>query len=47
MKPKIFITRKLADEAVALLREKFDVRMWEEESVAVPRCCFIKRSGRS
>lgn len=37
MKPRIFITRRLAEEAIAPLREKFDVRMWHEEGVAVPR----------
>lgn len=42
MKPRIFITRKLTEEAVAPLREKFDVRMWDEESVAVPRAVLLK-----
>lgn len=42
MKPRIFITRKLTEEAVAPLHEKFDVRMWDEESVAVPRAVLLK-----
>jgi len=42
MKPRIFITRKLTEEAVAPLHEKFDVRMWDEESVAVPRTILLK-----
>lgn len=42
MKPRIFITRKLTEEAVASLHEKFDVRMWDEESVAVPRAVLLK-----
>ncbi|WP_438297017.1 2-hydroxyacid dehydrogenase [Sporosarcina sp. FA15] len=42
MKPRIFITRKLTEEAVATLHEKFDVRMWDEESVAVPRAVLLK-----
>ncbi|WP_342539220.1 D-glycerate dehydrogenase [Sporosarcina sp. FSL K6-1540] len=42
MKPRIFITRKLTEEAVAPLHEKFDVRMWDEESVAVPRTVLLK-----
>ena len=42
MKPRIFITRKLTQEAVAPLHEKFDVRMWDEESVAVPRAVLLK-----
>jgi len=37
MKPVIFITRKLPDEVVAPLREKFNVRMWESDSQSVPR----------
>ena len=37
MKPIIFITRKLPEEAVAPFREKFTVRMWESESEPVPR----------
>lgn len=37
MKYRIFITRKLADQIVDPLREKFDVRMWESESEKVPR----------
>ncbi len=37
MKPRIFITRKLVDEIVKPLQEKFDVRMWESESDKVPR----------
>ena len=36
MKPTIFITRKLPDELVAPLHEKFTVRMWDSEDVAVP-----------
>ena len=42
MKSRIFITRKLTEEAVAPLHEKFDVRMWDEESVAVPRAVLLK-----
>jgi glyoxylate reductase len=42
MKPRIFITRKLAEEAVAPLQEMFDVRMWESESVSVPRDVLLK-----
>ncbi len=37
MKPRIFITRKLDDEIVKPLQEKFEVRMWESESDKVPR----------
>jgi glyoxylate reductase len=37
MKPTIFITRKIPDKTVNLLSEQFDVSMWEEEEVPVPR----------
>lgn len=36
MKPVIYITRKLPEEAVEPLREKFTVRMWHEEEIEVP-----------
>lgn len=42
MKPRIYITRKLDDRAVASLLEKFDVRMWDSESVSVPRDILLK-----
>lgn len=37
MKPVIFITRKLPEEAVSPLKERFTVRMWDEEEIEVPR----------
>ncbi|WP_252501807.1 D-glycerate dehydrogenase [Sporosarcina sp. Marseille-Q4943] len=37
MKPSVFITRKLPDEVVAPLKEKFTVRMWDSEEVAVTK----------
>jgi glyoxylate reductase len=37
MKSTIFITRKIPDKTVHLLKEQFDVSMWEEEEVPVPR----------
>lgn len=36
MKPVIYITRKLPEEAVKPLQDKFTVRMWGEEEVGVP-----------
>jgi glyoxylate reductase len=36
MKPSIYITRKLPDVCVAELKEKFVVKMWESEEIAVP-----------
>lgn len=37
MKPVIYITRKLPEEAVSPLKDKFTVRMWDEEEIEVPR----------
>ncbi|TKD70865.1 2-hydroxyacid dehydrogenase [Pseudalkalibacillus hwajinpoensis] len=37
MKSKIYITRKLPDEIVDRMRGKYEVRMWGEEEVPVPR----------
>lgn len=36
MKKIVYITRKLPEEVVAPLRDKFIVRMWEEEEIVVP-----------
>lgn len=36
MEQIVYITRKLPEEVVAPLREKFTVRMWEEEEIVVP-----------
>ncbi|WP_142827027.1 2-hydroxyacid dehydrogenase [Planococcus soli] len=37
MKPIVFITQKLPDQAVAGLQEHYDVRMWPEEDTPAPR----------
>ncbi|WP_214785510.1 D-glycerate dehydrogenase [Exiguobacterium sp. s183] len=37
MKKRIYITRRLPEEAVAPLRDHYDVRMWEHEGQSVPR----------
>lgn len=42
MKPTIYITRKLPEEAVAPLRKRFTVRMWDSESETVPRDILLK-----
>ncbi len=36
MKPSIFVTRKLPDEIIAPLTEKYEVNMWDKEDVPVP-----------
>ncbi|MBO1912134.1 hypothetical protein J4G37_45985, partial [Microvirga sp. 3-52] len=42
MKPVIYITRKLPEEAVAPLLEKYEVRMWESASDSVPRDILLR-----
>lgn len=37
MKPIVFITQKLPDQAVAGLKEQYEVRMWPEEDTHAPR----------
>lgn len=37
MKPIVFITQKLPDQAVAELEEQYEVRMWPEENTPAPR----------
>ncbi|AOH53975.1 D-glycerate dehydrogenase [Peribacillus muralis] len=37
MRPKIYITRKLPEQIIEGLRGNFDIRMWDEEEIPVPR----------
>ena len=37
MKPIVFITQRLPDQAVAGLQEQYEVRMWPEEDTPAPR----------
>ena len=47
MKPVIFITRKLPEEVVSPLREKFNVRMWDSESESVPRDILLQEASQA
>jgi glyoxylate reductase len=42
LKPKIYITRLLPKEVIDKLSELFQVRVWEEESIPVPRDTLLK-----
>ncbi len=44
MKQIVYITRKLPEEVVAPLREKFTVRMWEEEEIVVPKEILLEEA---
>lgn len=37
MKPKVYITRRIPEQILAMIESKCEVRMWQEEDVAVPR----------
>lgn len=45
MKKRIYITRRLPEEAVAPLRNKYEVRMWEEEAKSVPRDVLVEEAA--
>lgn len=45
MKKTIVITRKLPNESVAVLKEKFEVRMWPHEDVAMPYEELVKEAA--
>lgn len=47
MKPYIFISRKLPDDAVAILKEKYDVHMWDQEDVPVPYEIFLEEAKKA
>jgi glyoxylate reductase len=47
MKPYIYITRKLPDEVVKTIAEKYDVKMWEHEDIAVPREILLSEAGKA
>lgn len=44
MKPNIFITRKLPEEAIATLTEKYEVAMWEHEDLPVTKERLLKEA---
>ena len=45
MKKRIYITRRLPEEAVAPLREHYDVHMWEHEGQSVPRDVLLEEAS--
>ncbi|WP_077214475.1 2-hydroxyacid dehydrogenase [Bacillus dakarensis] len=47
MKPYIFITRKLPDEAVSALKEKYEVNMWNSEEKLVPRDILLQEAAKA
>lgn len=47
MKPYIFISRKLPEDAVAILKEKYTVHMWDQEDVPVPYEVFLEEAKKA
>lgn len=47
MKPMIYITQRLPEEAIASLRESYEIRMWEDEMEAAPREEIMKHIGEA
>lgn len=47
MKPYIFITRKLPEETILELTEKFDVKMWEQEDFPAPREVLLAEAKKA
>lgn len=45
MKKRIYITRRLPEEAVEPLRDQYDVRMWEHEGESVPREVLLEEAS--
>ncbi|MDQ0198758.1 2-hydroxyacid dehydrogenase [Neobacillus ginsengisoli] len=37
MKPKVYITRRVPDEIIVKIEKEFDIRIWDETDVPVPR----------
>ncbi|WP_461202498.1 2-hydroxyacid dehydrogenase [Anoxybacillus sp. TBDG-1] len=46
-RPYVFITRKLPDDIVAPLCDKYDVNMWPHEHLAVPRDVLLQEASRA
>lgn len=47
MKPYVYITRKLPEEVITPLREKYEVNMWEYEDMAVPRTTLLEEAKKA
>ncbi len=39
---KVYVTRKIPQEAISLLDPHFDISIWPEENTAVPRDVLLK-----
>ncbi|WP_339171310.1 D-glycerate dehydrogenase [Anoxybacillus sp. FSL W8-1294] len=46
-RPYVFITRKLPDDIVAPLCDKYDVNMWPHKDIAVPRDVLLEEASKA
>lgn len=44
-KPKVYITRKIAEKHLKAYQDDFEIRMWEKEEQAVPRETLLKEAA--
>lgn len=47
MKPIVYITRKLPEQAIKGLEDSYEVRMWQEEEKPVPREVLMEEAGKA
>ncbi|MGD6804383.1 2-hydroxyacid dehydrogenase [Rossellomorea aquimaris] len=47
MKPYIYITRKLPEEVLKPLQDQYEVDMWEDENISVPRDVLLKKAQKA
>ncbi|MDM5228625.1 D-glycerate dehydrogenase [Cytobacillus sp. NJ13] len=47
MKPYVFISRKLPEDVIAILKEKYTVEMWDWEDVPVPYDVFLQEARKA
>jgi glyoxylate reductase len=47
MKPYIYVTRKLPEEILSPLKENYEVEMWDDENVSVPREILLEKSHKA
>jgi len=45
-KPRVLVTRRIADEAISLLKESADVEVWEEDR-PIPREAFLQKAEQA
>lgn len=47
MKPYVFISRKLPEDVIAILKDKYIVEMWDREDVQVPYDVLLQQAGKA